>query len=134
MSARDAIVRSVRNPLVLGCVAVMLLGIALVSFPLGDGLAKLSYDLPFLFRSRLTCTNVLVVLEDHASLDALGEKQWPPSRTVHARLLDRLHEEGAGLVVFDILFRNEKPEEDAVLAGAIRRHTNVLLGAVFESS
>jgi len=94
----------------------------------------LSYDVPFLFRGNIIDTNMVVVLEDRASLDALGERSWPPSRTVHARLVERLRQEGAKLVVFDIVFRNEKPGEDATFAAAVKQHGNVILGGVPEVS
>ena len=106
--------------------------IALMGLPLGDGLARLSYDLPFLFRYNRGDTNVVVVVEDRATLDALGQKTFPPSRAVHAQLVDRLREEGAALVVFDISFRASQPEADDVFAEAIRRHGHVILGGVTE--
>ena len=118
---------------IVGAVIIASLGVALTALPLGDALAKLSYDLPFLFRSPVADTNVVVVFEDRASLDALGQTNWPPSRIVHARLVDRLRDEGAKVVVFDILFRNEKPEDEA-LAAAMQRHGNVILGSVPEVS
>lgn len=117
----------------LACGAVVaILGVMLTATPLGDWFATLSYDLPYLFRGNIQDTNIVVVLEDRASLDALGEKRWPPSRTVHARLVDRLREEGAKLIVFDILFRNEMPGDDEIFATAIRRHGNVILGGIPE--
>jgi CHASE2 domain-containing sensor protein len=119
---------------IIGASVIAGIGVILVVLPLGDGLATLSYDLPFLFRSSIADTNVVVVLEDRASLDALGEKSWPPSRTVHARLVDRLREEGAKLIVFDIVFRNERPGEDEVLATALRKQGQVILGCVPEIS
>lgn len=121
-----------RQRWLIGGAIIALLGAVLSALPLGDGLARWSYDLPFLFRGHITCTNVVVVLEDRASLDALGEKQFPPSRTVHARLVDQLREEGAKLIVFDIFFRDPKPDEDAVFAAAMKRHGNVVLGSTLE--
>ena len=113
--------------------AIAALGVLLIATPLGDWFAMLSYDVPFLFRSHVADTNVVVVLEDRASLDALGEKTWPPSRTVHARLVDCLREEGAALVVFDIVFRTERPAEDDIFGAAIRRHGRVILGGIPET-
>ncbi len=122
-----------RKRWLIGGAALALLGVALVTLPLGDPLAMLSYDLPFLFRSPIANTNIVVVVEDAASLEALGQKSWPPPRTLHAKLLERLHEGGAGLVVFDISFGTEKPEDD-VFAAAIRLHRNVILGSVPKKS
>ena len=121
-----------RRRWLVGGAAIALLGAALCVLPLGDGLARLSYDLPFLFRGRVACTNVVVVLEDRASLDALGQKVFPPSRTIHAQLVDRLRAEGAKTIVFDIFFRVARPEEDLTLAAAMKRHGNVVLGSALE--
>jgi CHASE2 domain-containing sensor protein len=122
-----------RRRWLVGGAAIALLGAALCALPLGDSLARLSFDLPFLFHGRVACTNVVVVLEDRASLDALGQKQFPPSRTVHAQLVDRLREEGAKTIVFDIFFRAIKPDEDLILATALKRHGNVILGSALET-
>src|ERR1039458_6736770 len=84
-----------------GGLLILILTVALLTLPLGDGLAKLSFDLPFLFRGNLADTNVVVLREDRATLDALGQTNFPPARTVHAQLLDKLREEDAKLVVFD---------------------------------
>jgi CHASE2 domain-containing sensor protein len=113
----------------IGGAVIAIIGVALTALPLGKPLATLSYDLPYLFRGTIDNTNIVVILEDAKSLDAMGYKTWPPPRTVHAQLLDRLHDEGAGLVVFDIAFSVERPEDD-VFAAAIRRHTNVIVGCV----
>jgi CHASE2 domain-containing sensor protein len=116
-----------RRRWLIGAALIVIIGLALTALPLGRPLAILSYDLPFLYRSRVADTNIVVILEDPASLETLGYKSWPPPRTVHAQLLDRLHEEGASLVIFDIAFNVEQPEDDA-FAAAIRRHTNVIVG------
>ena len=51
---------------------------------------------------------------------------WP--RTVHARLIERLVEQNAGAIVFDIDFSRAKPgDEDAVLARAIAEADRVVL-------
>ncbi|MCL4177206.1 MAG: CHASE2 domain-containing protein [Verrucomicrobia bacterium] len=123
-----------RNCWLFSAVSIVAFGLAMVWFPLGEGLATWSYDVPFLFRSRVLETNVIVVIEDRASLDALGERDWPPDRRVHARLVDRLREAGAQVVVFDILFRNPRPGEDEFLAAAMRRHGRVILGGIPEIS
>lgn len=107
--------------------------LSLLSLRFGDTLARWSYDLPFLLRGEIGDTNVVVLIEDRATLDALGETSFPPKRTIHARLLDRLREAGAALVIFDISFRAGQPDADAVLAEAIRRHGHVILGGVTET-
>lgn len=108
--------------------------LALLCLRAGDTLARWSFDLPFLLRGDLGDTNVVVVIEDRAALDALGETSFPPKRTVHAQLVDRLREEGAALVVFDISFRSPQPDADGAFAEAIRRHGRVILGGVTEAT
>jgi adenylate cyclase len=56
----------------------------------------------------------------------------PWDRSLHARLLDRLRDEGARVVAFDIVFSDSltnAPEADAMFAQAIRRHGKVVLAA-----
>lgn len=113
-------------------VFIALLGAALSVLRIGDGLAKLSFDLMFLFRGRAACSNVVVLIEDRASLDALGQKEFPPTRAIQAQIVDRLREEGAKTIVFDIFFRTANPEEDSILAAAMSRHGNVVLASTSE--
>jgi adenylate cyclase len=59
------------------------------------------------------------------SLDRLP-RTWP--RSVHARLLDRLTELGAAVVLFDMDFNRAKtPQDDRVFADAIARANRVIL-------
>lgn len=102
---------------VMGCAATALVGLALLFLPLGEGLTVLSYDLPFAFRSDLVVTNPIIVWVDRASLDSLGQTDWPPNRHVWAQLLTRLKLEGARLVFFDIVFRTQRPGEDGLFRG-----------------
>lgn len=122
-----------RKRWLVGGSAILGVTLALVGLPLGDSFARWSYDLPILLRDNVTDTNVVVVVEDRGALDALGQANFPPERTVHARLLDRLREEGAALVVFDISFRASQPAADGAFAEAIRRHGRVILGGVTEA-
>ena len=74
--------------------------------------------------------DVVVVAIDDRSLAQTGT--WPWSRDVHARLLDRLTEAGANMVVLDILFIEPTvPEADAALAEAIRANGRVILPHTF---
>lgn len=59
--------------------------------------------------------------------------QWPFPRSTHARLVERLRQDGARAVAFDVVFAEpSRPEEDAAFAAAIRRWGNVVLGASHE--
>lgn len=46
---------------------------------------------------------------------------------MHAQLVEKLTREGARVIVFDILFHDENPEQDEVFAAAIRKHGKVVL-------
>lgn len=68
--------------------------------------------------------NIVVVAIDDSSLQALGRWPWP--RTLHAELLDRLTDAGAGTVVIDLLL-TEPSDDDPRLADAMDRHGRVVL-------
>ena len=99
--------------------------------PLGQGLIHWSYDLPFIFRPTLQPDEAVVVYlddESHRELQQPHDQRW--DRSLHARLLDRLKEDQAKIVVLDILF--DEPSTNALaddaFAKAIRRHGLVVLG------
>jgi adenylate cyclase len=73
---------------------------------------------------------VVVVTIDRESSDRFGlpnlPRKWP--RELHAQLVERLHELGARIVVFDVLFHEPRdPEQDRRLAEALRATGNVIL-------
>jgi PAS domain S-box-containing protein len=67
--------------------------------------------------------------KSHQDLNQPFNKPW--DRRIHARLLKRLREEGAKVVLFDILFTDPGPEPvaDKELAAALRASGNVVLAA-----
>ena len=74
--------------------------------------------------------DVVVVALDRQSSKQLDlpmePRNWP--RTVHARLIDRLHDAGAAVIVFDLIFNEpQTPETDAALEQAMARAGNVIL-------
>jgi CHASE2 domain-containing sensor protein len=70
----------------------------------------------------------IVALDDRTVSD-LG-KQLPLPRSFHGRLVDRLHQAGAKLIVYDIEFRGVgRPAEDERLLQALSRARPVILGA-----
>ena len=74
---------------------------------------------------------VVVVAIDQPSLDEIG--RWPWDRVNHARIIDRLTEEGAGVVGYDVTFtERSEPDSDRELAEAITAAGNVHLGATAE--
>ena len=75
---------------------------------------------------------LLIVGIDEASFQEL-KKPWPWPRQLHAKLIKRLSEAGARLIVFDVLFADPTtPEEDQALAEAIRKAGNVILARTIE--
>lgn len=106
----------------------LLWGLMLWQLNLGQGLRHASHDLPFHFSERDMPTGVTLVYLDDESHKQLGQplsEAW--DRRVHAALVDRLRDEGAALVIFDILFHDPKEGEDAVFAESIARHGRVIL-------
>ena len=113
--------------LVIG-LAALAWGLMLWQLNIGQSLRRASYDLPFLFGEHAPPDDLVLVYLDEAShreLDQPLARPW--DRRLHARLVDRLNAEGARMIVFDILFHDEAPEQDAAFAAAIRKHGNVVL-------
>lgn len=71
--------------------------------------------------------SLLIVAIDEASLQQIGP--WPWSRSVHARLLDRLTRAGSKRVLLDLPLSepDRHPGADAALAAAIARNGQVVL-------
>jgi adenylate cyclase len=85
----------------------------------------------FKLRGQLPAPKEVVIVSingDTAAQLGLGEEipYWP--RTLHAELIDRLHQAGVAVIAIDIFFKKPRdPEHDAILAAAIARAGNVLL-------
>jgi len=76
---------------------------------------------------------VVVVGIDNASLGGLP--RYPFSRTLHARVIDRLHDAGARLIVYDISFdRPTTPRADEALLGAAAAGAPVVFATSLISS
>jgi signal transduction histidine kinase/CheY-like chemotaxis protein len=106
---------------------ILLVGIALILSAelLGffAGMDNHCHDLFFRLRGPVEPDNrILIAAVDEHTLNRLG--RWPLRRIHYARLLNRLG--GASIVGLDILMV-EPSEDDAVLAGAIRKHGRVVL-------
>ncbi len=76
-----------------------------------------------------TPDQLLIAAIDDRSLEKLG--RWPWSRDVLARLIQRLGQAGAELIVLDIIL-SEAEKNDPFLARVIGEQGNVLLPLVFE--
>jgi adenylate cyclase len=98
--------------------------------PIGDGLARLSYDVPFPLSSARVPDNLVMVYLDARVKASMGQpSDQPLERRFYAQLLDRLTQHGARLVLFDILFDDPHPDPavDQQFAAAIRKHGRVVL-------
>lgn len=109
-----------------------LLGVGLSLTPAGLSLEE-RFGLPLLFFLRGALKpppDVLVVALDKESADRFGvppePARWP--RSLQASLVNRLHQAGAAVVAFDVVFEEPRPEEqDAALEDAIEKAGNVVL-------
>ena len=119
---------------VLGIVLAICLGLlCLRNF--AERLARLSYDLPFAWRSTIDTREVTLVYLDDYAAKQLGQRLddvW--DRTLHIQLLDRLTHDGARLVFYDIVFDGAAPDPavDEAFAAAIGRNGRVVLGAALD--
>ena len=110
-------------------------GIACLRYSFGEPLMRLSYDLPFLWRTTLDTHEIALVYLDEYSAKQLNQPLddvW--NRALHVRLLDRLTQEKARLVFYDIVFDApaSDPAADAAFAESIHRNGKVILGAALD--
>lgn len=97
----------------------------------GTAVDRIAYDLSLAaLPPSLDDTPIVIVAIDEPSFAELGQ-QWPWPRGMHAQLIDRLKAAGAAVIAFDILFTEPAtdPVQDQLLADALRRAGNVVLGA-----
>ncbi len=116
----------------LGGAALTILVGRLLLLPVGDDLGRLSYDLPFLLSSGGVPGELVIVYLDSKVKADLGQPtDVPLDRRFHTELLLRLTQEGAKLILYDILFDQFSPDTnvDWEFAEAIRRHNRVVLVA-----
>ncbi len=94
-----------------------------------ERLSLLGYDGLFMLRGETPVNNaIFLVKQDEASTDFYNTRLSDWSRSYHARLVRKLSEAGAELVVFDYDFsRPTTKEEDAAFASAIADAGNVIL-------
>ena len=118
-----------------GVLAATTLGLACLRYSFAEPLVRLSYDLPFLWRTTLDTHEITLVYLDESSAKQLNQPLddvW--NRALHVRLLDRLTQEKARLVFYDIVFDAPGPDPaaDATFAESIRRNGKVILGAALD--
>ncbi len=88
-------------------------------------------------------SSIVIISIDNGSLDyfAQNDVSWPWPRSFYAHLVEYMDHEGAGLVIFDMLFthsdadRSETDAEqtDGLFASAIGNSNNVVLGTMLEN-
>jgi adenylate cyclase len=118
-----------------GVVAATALGLACLRYSFAEPLMRLSYDLPFLWRTTLDTHEITLVYLDEYSAKQLNQPLddvW--NRALHVRLLDRLTQEKARLVFYDIVFDAPAPDPaaDAAFAESISKNGRVILGAALD--
>jgi adenylate cyclase len=111
---------------------VAIIGLVVTSLPFARGWEE-DLGLTWLFRLRGPITppnKVTIVSMDSESSERLrlpdNPRKWP--RDIHGRLLERLTELGASVVVFDVMFQDPRdPAGDREFAESVRRAGNVIL-------
>ncbi len=111
-------------------ITVLIAVLMFVKFSPVESLEEKLYDYRFKIRGAVKPSeNIVIAAIDEKSLGRLG--RWPWGRDKQAQLVKRLSEEGAEIIVFDILpFEHEK--NDPILGQAIRQAGNVIIPFVFE--
>ena len=105
-------------------------GVLLWQLNLGRSLRMAAYDIPFLMGSHAPPPEIVLIHIDETSHQELDQPLAQPwDRNLHARMVLKLAEEGAAMIVFDILFHDENPKQDEAFATAMRNHGKVILAA-----
>ena len=101
----------------------------------GEGLSRLSYDLPFVVRGGAVPQNATLIYMDENSARALGQTGAIWDRKLHTELLERLAADKPRAIFFDVVFSDPsaEPGVDEGLADALRKNGNVFLGGALES-
>jgi adenylate cyclase len=113
--------------------ALLTLGVILLfltEIPLLEHLELKTYDLRLRTLASARPRHVTIAAIDEKSLAALG--RWPWSRSVHARLAERLDAAGARVIAFDLFYpERESAQADAEFARSIAATRKTLLGSLF---
>lgn len=121
---------------ILGVAFTVMAGLVLL-LPVGDGLARLSLDIPFNFTksNQHVPEELMLVYLDGSVKRNLGQPDDVPlDRHFYTLLLHRLTQDKPKLVLFDILFDNPHPDPavDEQFADAMRREGRVVLVGGYE--
>lgn len=101
----------------------------------GESLARLSYDLPFIFRGPVPMPKSCIVYMDEKSSRKLGQTGAVWDRSLHTELLKTLAADQPRAILFDVVFAgaSKQPEVDDAFAAAIRESGNVFLAGALET-
>lgn len=102
---------------------------------LGESLARLSYDLPFVVRGSVEMPKSCLVYMDEDSGRKLGQTGAIWDRKLHGQLLEALAADKPRAVLFDVVFSDasQEPGVDEAFAEAIKKSGNVFLAAAVET-
>jgi adenylate cyclase len=102
----------------------------LTEIPLLEHLELKTYDLRLRTLPAARPRHVTIAAIDEKSLAALG--RWPWSRSVHARLAERLDAAGARVIAFDLFYpERESAHADSQFARSMAATHKALLGTLF---
>jgi adenylate cyclase len=115
-------------------VAIALSVLHVGHFRFFEVLEEKTLDLRFTLRGKVAPgPETVIAVIDEKSINKLGRFPWP--RSVWGRVVDRLTEEGARVIVFDVFFsERESVESDDLLQRAVMRSGRVILPVVFDFS
>ena len=117
-----------RTGIVAAAATVLLSWLLLLPLGTPNRLVRWSYDLLQPALPRRDHTNLALIYMDEQALQEYGQKPGRWSRSIQARLLNRLTEDQARVVVFDVtMTQASDPAQDDELARAIRRNGRVVL-------
>ena len=113
-------------------VAVTLSVMHLMNFKFFEVLEAKTLDLQFALRGPIAPGSETVIATiDEKSINRLGRFPWP--RSTWGRVVDRLTEEGAKVIVFDVFFTEpEAVASDDLFQRAIMQSGRVVLPMVFD--
>ncbi len=114
----------------IGVLLTVITGVVLI-WSGGGAFARLSYDLPFTFQRSIPSEVVMVYIDAGVKRNLEQPTSPPLDRRFHAKLLNRLHDAGAKLVLYDLLLDEPSADEqaDKEFAAAIRANGRVVLVA-----
>ena len=122
-----------------GLIIALIVALTLSVMHLGNArffevLEEKTLDVRFQLRGKIAPgPETVIAAIDEKSINRLGRFPWP--RSVWGRVVDRLTEEGARVIVFDVIFSEaENVQSDDLFQRAMMRSGRVILPVVFDFS